>query len=501
MDKDKSLDYFGKGGILKKEAAPELVNSAYKHDCADADILLKGISYADLAHTVMLTEENIIPREQGIRLLQALLEIHNANAGNFPIKPEFGDVYNSREAYLRNKIGDSSGWIHIGRPRREAVNIGYLIAVREHLLNLIKEHISLARIFLSKAEENVNTIMPDFTYLRHAHPTSLGHYMLTFVYPMTRDLDRLTESYKRVNMSPAGSGSVNGSRLAINRQRLAELLGFDSILVHTRDAMWQPDMPIEIMSNITSLLVNLDRFAEELQIWSTKEFNLIDLPDKFCRASVIMPQKKNPYSLAYIRGITGFMLGKTASFAAHGKTFSGNPDNRTFIYGELPRALDKTTGAIKLFAAVINEIRPNKELMLKRVQDGFSNSTDLSELIISETGLDYRTAHKIMGFTVRKAIEKGITGSKITKKLIEESITEITGKEINLREGFIDSALDPEKIVETRKGIGGASEKRTAEMIAQCRKKLSQFSKWLIEADTKHKNSLSNLIKIAIDIK
>jgi argininosuccinate lyase len=196
---------------------------------------------------------------------------------------------------------------------------------------------------VDRAEE-FSARMADYTYLQPAQATSFGHYLLTFAYPLVRDLDRLQALYRRTNLSPAGCGSVNGSRLPQDRTRLAGLLGFDGQVPHARDAMWQPDGPIEMLAMIVAALVNLDRLAEDLQIFATAEFDLIDLADSHARASVIMPQKKNPYALTYVRGVANEMIGMLAGVAALGRTPSGQVDNRVFIWRCTPRLGNRRRG-------------------------------------------------------------------------------------------------------------------------------------------------------------
>ncbi|MCB1076648.1 MAG: argininosuccinate lyase [Verrucomicrobiae bacterium] len=464
-------DTYGADGRLSQSAAEALVDSAYKHDCSDADLLLEGVSLADLAHAIVLTEGGVIPAEVAARLMKGLLDLHEIPANEFPIRPELGDVYNSRESLLKARIGDDSGWLHAGRPRREAVNIGYLLAVRDRIAALIRAHVALGHAFLDRASEHIGTLMPDFTYLHHAHPTSLGHFLLTYVHPMLRDLDRLEAAYHRVDASPAGSGSVNGTRLPVDRNRLAQLLGFSSVAPHTRDAMWQPDVPIECISTVVTLMVNLDRFAEELQIWGTSEFDFADLPDSLSRSSVIMPQKKNPYPLAYIRGLTGHLLGKTASFAAVGKTFSGNPDSRIFIYGELPRALERTTEAVRLFAAVIADFSPHPERMARGIGEGFPEATDLADHLMMSERMDYRTAHHLVGRAIRVALDSGCSGP-LTASHFHQAAELLGIPSPSWDEQTIATLSSPESIVASRQSLGGAAPDQVRAMIESARVRL-----------------------------
>src|SRR5436190_21340356 len=251
--------------------------------------------------------------------------------------------------------------------------------------------------------------MADYTYLQPAQSTTFGHYLLGFAYPLLRDLERLQALFNRTNQSPAGCGSVNGSRLPQNRNRLAELLGFDGLAQHARDAMWQPDSPIETLSVVVSALVNLDRLAEDLQIFATTEFDLIELSEGHARASVIMPQKKNPYALAYVRGATNELIGMQTSVAALGRTPSGQVDNRIFMYGDVPRALEMATGVATLMGGVLNGMSFHSSVATERLANGFTTATDLAEMITLETGLDFRTAHRIVGRLVREATQANLT--------------------------------------------------------------------------------------------
>ena len=481
----KTSDYYGDGGRLSSTPKDTLIQTAYTHDCGDADILLPGLHKADLAYAVMLIEEKVIPHDIGVDLLKGLRDLETISTEEFPIDPANGDVYNSKDIALKKKIGDISGWLHIGRARREAVNIGYLIAVRERLLTLANSITSLARQIVQVAKDERNTVMPDFTYMHHAHPTTVGHYLLTFVYPMLRDAERLKSVYNRINMSPAGSGSVNGSALPLNRNRLCELLDFDKVVTHTRDAMWQTDTPLEAMSMMVMTLMNINRIADELQVWNTSEFNMIDLPDELCRASVIMPQKKNPYPLAYIRGVTASLIGNLSSFANYGRIVTGNPDSRIFIYGELPRALDKGTGALNLMESVFKDLKFNSELMIERVQDDYSYSTDLAEYMVLNHSVDYRTAHQIMGLVVRKMVDTRTPGNQLTAELVNQVAEDIANIKLGLSQSQLTQLIDPINIINSRRSIGGAADTCMNEMLDQCNNQIDNLVSWHTSASNK----------------
>ncbi len=462
---------------LKDAPAEQLVHTAYTREVFDAAVLYEGMSLADIAHVVGLIESNIIPREAGGELLAALLAIHPTPPLDFTLDPARGDLYSNREAYLK-MLTPTVGWLSAGRARREATTLGYRIAVRARLLNMSAALEECAAAALNLAETHRRTLFPDYTYLQPAQPTTFGHYLLAFLYPILRDLDRARAAFARTNLSPAGSGSVNGSRLPLDRARLGELLGFDGIVPHTRDAMWQADGPIEIAALITAALVNLDRLAEDLQIFSTAEFGLVELADRHTRTSVIMPQKKNPYSLAYIRGACGESIGTLAAMAAVGKTPSGQIDNRIFAYGDIPRALDRAIGAIRLMADVLRGLTVNADLAARRVAENFVGATDLAEVIMLKCTIDYKTAHDIVGRAVRSAIESGsptLTAESLDAAAVE---TQHTASLQRLTPEDIADALDPALIIAARTGPGGAAESSVTQMIAECRESLADHRQW-----------------------
>lgn len=467
---------------LIEPPAEQLVRSAYAREIGDSAILYEGMSLADIAHVVGLIEANLIPREPGGELLAALLTLHPAPPLDFALDPARGDLYSNREAYLR-MLAAPVGWLSAGRARREASTIAYRLAVRKRLLSLAAALESCAVAALDLAETHRATLFPDYTYLQPAQPTTFGHYLLTFVYPLLRDLERTRVAFARTNLSPAGSGSVNGSRLPLNRARLAELLGFDGLIVHTRDAMWQADGPIEIAALLTAALVNLDRLAEDLQIFSTAEFGLIELADRHTRISVIMPQKKNPYALAYLRGVCGESIGALAAMAALGKTPSGQVDNRIFAYGDIPRALDQAIGAVHLLADVLPGLTVNAALAAKRVGENFMGATDLAEAIMLKCSLDYKAAHEIVGRAVRSALDSAMP--TLTVELLEAAAQAQLGRTLDLDPQSVADALDPARIVAARTGPGGAAESSLRQMLAECRESVAGHAQWREAAQTR----------------
>jgi len=480
------------------EPADELVRTAYAREAGDTAILYKGMSLADVAHVVGLIESEIVPRQAGGELLWALLEIHPSPPLDFAVDPRRGDSYSNREAYLR-MLTPAAGWLSAGRARRESTTTGYRITVRERLLVLAAALEDCVAAALELAETHRATLFPDYTYLQPAQPTVFGHYLLTFTHPMLRDLDRLRGAYQRTNVSPAGAGSVNGSRLPLHRDSLAEMLGFDDTIPHTRDAMWQADGPIEIAALITAALVNIDRLAEDLQIFSTAEFGLVEIADRHARSSVIMPQKKNPYALAYHRGLAGESIGHLAAMATVGRTPSGQIDNRMFAYGTVPRSLSDTADAVRLMADVLRGLVVNEGTAARRAAQDFIGATDLAEVIMTECQIDYKTAHGLVARAVRSAMAAG--EATLTSEGLEAQAEASIGRKLGLSADRIAEALDPERIVGTRTGKGGAAEASVEQMISTCREELEGHRLWRMAASRKLQEAETRLLLKATSLK
>ena len=487
----------GVGARLKEPPAPELVRSAYQLETDDCAILWREMSLVDLAHVVMLIEVGVLPRDTGQRLLALLLDLHHTPVTEVTLDPVLGDLYSNREGWVSKRDAATAGWLSAGRARREASTTAYRLALRRRLLDLSGAMTDLATAVLDQATAHVDTVMPDYTYLQQAHPTTVAHYLVSFVYPMLRDVERIEACFRRTNVSPGGGGSTNGSRLPLDRRRLMDLLGFQGMIANTRDAMWQADGPIELMSAVVALLVNIDRLAEDLMIWATQEFALVELADRHARASVIMPHKKNPYSLAYLRGVAGVEIGRLASMANVGRTPSAQVDNRIFAYGEVPRALDTTIDAVRLMSGVMRGLTFDTALMARRAREGHGQATDLAEVIMLEGGLNYRDAHRVVGRVVRQAVEQGRPLREIDSEAIDDASRAMLGRPLALAPDVVAAAVDPAAIVQSRAGAGGAAREPMLQMIAECRAAADAATAWRTSTSAALSAAEEELVKLS----
>jgi argininosuccinate lyase len=487
----------GEGGRLKEPPAPELVAAAFRTELADAPILHRGLGQADLAHVIALAEAGVVPADDAARLLVMLLDLGRVPVEEFPLDEALEDVYSNREAWLRARDERVAGWMGAGRPRREPATIAYRIAVRERLLDLGDAVSDCVAALLEQAERHVGTVAPDYTYLQPATPTSLAHYLLAFAYPLLRDLDRIEACFGRTNQCPGGIGNINGTRLPVDRARIAELLGFEAPIANTRDAMWQVDQPIEVVSQAATVLLDLERLAEDLQIWNTAEFDLVELADRHARISMIMPQKKNPYSLAFVRGAASQMLGRLVSAAAIGRSPSAQMDNRVFAIGEVPRALDRAIEVTRLMAAVLRGLVFDVDRLRQRAGEGFTHATDLAETIMQEGGVAYRQAHRLVALAVRRSLERDPAARDVPPDLLDEAAREVLGRPLELPEGALRRLSDPAAVVATRTGLGGAAEAPVRAMIADCRSAVEGAAAWRSGTRSRLEAALASLDRLA----
>jgi argininosuccinate lyase len=442
---------------------------AYGNELASYPDLWPWLSIADIAHVKSLLVAGVLDDATGAELLE---ELHALHAAPMPdLDPGQGDLYSNRDRWLRDSLGDIAEHLHTGRARREATTVAWQLSCRLLLERAIGAVSHLVSSITAAAERHSLAPMPDFTYLQHAHPTTLGHYLLTFAFPLVRDIERMSAALSRVNLSPAGSGSVNGTRFDIDREELAADLEFDGLIVHNRDAMWAPDLAIELTAVATSPLTTIDRLAEELQIWASSEFGYFEPADQHARTSVIMPQKKNPYGLAMVRSHARESLGALVSVVATNLTPTGQPDNRVAAYGTVPSTLNRLTGAAGLLAEHLDLGRFDTDRMHESSGAGFTAATEICDWMTLEHGVSNRRAHTIVGRAVRAAISRG--AAKLGIEDMRAAAEDLGFELPSITEGELAALQDPATIFSQRKGIGSVAD--VDRMIGLLRTELEQL--------------------------
>jgi argininosuccinate lyase len=360
--------------------------------------------------------------------------------------------------------------LNAGRPRREAGRIAFRLGLRERVLDLHAAVLRFAGALVDVAERERDTPMPDYTYLQVAQPTTAGHWLLSFAHPALRDAERLRRDFEWVNRSPAGAGGVNGSRFAPDRERLAELLGFAEPIVHTRDAIWQTDGFADLTSHAAIAAVGASRFAEDVELYATAEFGLLSIGDELCRASALMPQKRNPYALVVLRGGAGTLIGRATGVLATQRTPSGRTDNLLYAYGEVAGAVELAARLLRLAAAVAESLRIDRDAAERALQSGFAQATDLAEVIAQAAGLDYRAAYRVVG--------RAVAAGRLDPAAIDTAAREVLGRGLELPAEVLADALDPAASLATRRTPGGAAPEPMARMLAECGAALVQARAW-----------------------
>jgi argininosuccinate lyase len=489
--------YLGADARVRRAPAPELIEAGYELELGDMWLLHRGLGLADLAHVISLSEHGEIPGDQASALLRKLLELHELAPSQLEVDSRYGDLYNVRERWLEQRIGTTAGWLAAGRPRREAGRIAFRVALRGRVLELAAASLRFGTALVDLATRERDTVMPDYTYLQAAQPTTVGHWVLSFAYTVLRDLDRMHTDLAWVDRSPAGAGGVNGSRFAIDRTRLAALLGFPGRIEHTRDAMWQVDGFAELGSHAAIAAVGASRFAEDLELYGTSEFGLLRIGDELCRASALMPQKRNPYALVVLRGGAGTLIGRSTGLLATQRTSSGRTDNLMYAYGELAGSVEMAARLLRLAAATAESVTVDREAMLRATTEGFTQAADLAEAITRATDLDYRSAYRVVGRAVAAAADAGLGPGALDAEQLDAAARGVLGRELHVDPTLITDALDPHAALATRVVPGGAAPAPMDAMLAECRDGLAVAARWIDASRARIETAEAALVALA----
>jgi len=468
--------YLGTQGRITKGPAPELVDAGYRLEIADAPLLHRGLALADLAHQVSLIEAGAVDPVVVAPLLKRLLELLDSDPADFPYDPLYGDAYNARERELDTTLGPVTGWLHLGRARREAGRIAFRMALRELLLDLHADVGGLTATLTAKQTEHADSLWADSTYLQPAQPSTFGHYLGQFGEQALRHLDRIEAAYRSADISPGGSGGAGGSRIPLDRHRVADLLGFAHVGANTRDAMWSLDAPIDAVFAAVQAVLTADQLAEDLEIFASPAFNYVELDASMCRASVLMPQKRNPYALAVIRGGAGTLSGRLAGLITTARTPSARTDNWLYTYGEVAGALVLAGRLVRLGTAVVRGLQVNTEVLAAGAHASFIGAADLAEDLSLAHRLDYRTSYRIVGRAVAAAGLDGL--DQLTTESLAEAATEIIGSRLVVSDDMLAATADPRALVGARRAPGSASPQRVREHVDRLRQGVEAGRRW-----------------------
>jgi len=421
-------------------------------------------------HARMLAKQGIIGQDEAGTIVAGLESIlADIEAGNFEFKIGLEDIHMNVEARLIERIGPVGGKLHTARSRNDQVALDVRLYLRDELATIQGYLKQLRTALLAQAEANTGTIMPGYTHLQTAQPVLFAHHMLAYFEMIGRDAGRMADVARRLNVLPLGAGALAGTTFPIDREWVAEQLGFDGVTRNSLDSVSDRDFAIEFCAAASILMMHLSRLSEELILWSSADFNFIELTDAFCTGSSIMPQKKNPDVPELVRGKTGRVYGNLVSLLTLMKSLplAYNKDMQE-DKEPLFDSIDTVKGSLKIFAEMIALMKVKAGNMRIAAARGFSTATDVADYCVRK-GLPFRQAHEVVGKTVRYCVENG-------KEIPELSLEEFR-QFSELIDADIYDFVTLEASVNARKATGGTAREAVEREIARARAALQESAR------------------------
>ncbi|MCR6110832.1 argininosuccinate lyase [Bacillus sp. A301a_S52] len=404
-----------------------------------------------IAHVHMLASTGIISEDEGKVIEGGLKTVHDKiKKGELTYSVANEDIHMNIEKFLIDEIGPLGGKLHTGRSRNDQVATDMHLYLKKHTENIISLLKAVQQAVINQATDHVDTILPGYTHLQRAQPVSFAHHLLAYFWMLQRDKERLIDSLKRVNGSPLGAGALAGTTFPLDRQQVANELGFDYVYPNSMDAVSDRDFILEFMSAASILMMHISRLSEELVIWSSQEFQFIELDDSFCTGSSIMPQKKNPDVPELLRAKTGRVYGNLMGLLTvlKGLPLAYNKDMQEDKEGMFD-TVETLEGSLGMLAPMIDTMIVKVGNMKKAVSEDYSNATDIADYLVKK-GMPFRQAHEVIG----KIVLYGIDHNKYLLDLTLEEYHQFS----ELFEKDIYEVLAPEQVVRSRRSYGGTSQ-------------------------------------------
>ena len=427
------------GSVEAFTASIDVDARLYRHDIAGS-----------IAHARMLARRRIISPREARRIVGGLTSIQKEiEEGKFRFSARDEDIHMNIERRLIGRIGKAGEKLHTARSRNDQVALDMRLYLRDELKSILQAIESLKRELARLAKRYLKIIMPGYTHLQRAQPVLFSHHLLAYVEMLERDQARMSGCLERVNVLPLGSGALAGTTLPIDRRYVAKLLGFPRVSGNSIDAVSDRDFVLEFLSASAILFVHLSRLAEEMVLWSSAEFGFIELPDRYCTGSSMMPQKKNPDVPELVRAKAGRIFGHLQAVLT---IMKGLPlaYNRDLQEDKLPLfdTVDTVTASLEVMRELAREIKVNKERMMAAARDGFMNATDLADYLVSR-GMPFRSAHALVGKIVRACLERGCRIEELPLKELKRFSPRI--------ERDVYAYLTPLAAVDRRRSAGGTA--------------------------------------------
>lgn len=427
-----------------------------------------------LAHVTMLGKQGILPADDVEKIkdgLHRVLQRIKRDDIEFSIGDE--DIHMNIEKTLIDDVGSVGGKLHTGRSRNDQVATDMHLWLRKRVVEFVGMLQKLQSALVEQAKANTDTILPGYTHLQRAQPILFAHHLMAYVSMFGRDIERLQDSYKRINVLPLGAGALAGTTFPIDRHFVAQELKFDRVYENSLDAVSDRDFILEFLSHASIIMMHLSRLSEELIMWSSTEFHFVELDDAFCTGSSIMPQKKNPDVPELVRGKTGRVYGNLVGLLTVLKSLplAYNKDMQEDKEGMFD-TVKTLQGALQLFAPMIATMKVNTDRMRQAVNQDFSNATDIADFLVGK-GMPFRQAHEVIGKTVLYCIEQN-------KYLLDLTIEEFK-QFSSLFDDRIYAVLQPEQVVNARNVYGGTAKQQVEAAIGRADAALAETTAWVAE--------------------
>lgn len=457
-------------GRLKSEMTDE---AAIYTSSLDFDkIIFEADIDTNFAHTSMLKAQGIIDEKIADNILESLNQLREDGFDALEFNHAVEDVHMAIEKYVTDMIGPEAGFMHTAKSRNDQVATDIRLVLRDKITEIQIGILNFIEGLTELASEHLETVFIGYTHLQHAQPITVAHHLMAHVQALKRDYERLEDTYKRVNLNPLGSAAMTTTSFPIDRELTTKLLGFDSYLENSMDGVSSRDFIAEAVFDLSSLCTTLSKICEELILWSTYEFGIIEMADEYSSTSSIMPQKKNPDVAELARGKSAIVTGELMTILTILKAipYTYNRDLQE-ITPHLWNACKVSQDTLSIVTKMLLSVKFNEDRCLELAGKNFATATDLADIMVREKSIPFRTAHQIVGRIVNEATEKGILEEDITSKYIDDVALELGFDKLGLDNDLIQKALNPLENVKMRTVPGGPS----PEMVKLAKNNIVEF--------------------------
>lgn len=426
----------------------------------------------NFAHTLMLKEEKIIDEEIANKILGALDKLKNEGYDKLVFDSSVEDIHMAIENYVTDLIGSDAGFMHTAKSRNDQVATDIRLVLRSKIIEIQISILEFIEGLVQLAGEHLETVMIGYTHLQHAQPITIAHHLMAHAQSLKRDYERLEDSYKRVNLNPLGSAAMTTTSFPINRELTTKLLGFDSYLENSMDGVSSRDFISETVFDLTTLMTTLSKICEELILWSTYEFGIVEIDDEYSSTSSIMPQKKNPDVAELARAKSAIVSGELITILTILKAipYTYNRDLQE-ITPHAWNAIKVSQDTLSIVTKMLLSVKFNKSRCAELAGSNFATATDLADIIVREKAIPFRTAHKIVGRIVNSATSEGLKEKDINSEYVDKIAIELGFNELKLSNDLISQTLNPLENIKMRTVPGGPSPK----MVELARDNLKKF--------------------------